>query len=147
MSWETPSIFTLKHKSSAERRKLSEPWLKGRGWRGVEREGKCVPGLLWRAVISFSSFQVGENCSSHPHLQPCLILFFSICFCLQKRGVVRAGSRAGETEERGTILLPWPQGFNSWIPQEREPCYSVYLSQRSQDYVNKWSHSKQANAT
>lgn len=77
-----------------------------------------------------------------PHLQFCLLLFFSTHFCLQERGVavVKVSSGSGKREERESnsprqpVLLLWPQDLHARIPQGRELLQSR-LDSREPDII------------
>lgn len=87
LSWETPSIFNLKHNSSGEREKSGPEAERERVKRGGVGVEMCSHSSLESYNFILLFFLRGWKVFLSTHFQPCLLLFFSIHFCLLRRGV------------------------------------------------------------
>lgn len=141
------SVFTGKQEHEHTRSGLkAEGESVRRGGGGVEMCSQSplesynfIPLILrgWKLLLS-------------PHLQPCLLLFCCMHFCLPRRGV--AAKLVLEEERKSSyirqpVLLLWLQGLNTRIPQEESSAAESTQLQETKYYINNGIISNPANIT
>lgn len=149
MSWETP--FLLASKSTNAR----DPGSRLRG--SVRRGGGGVEMCSQSPLESYNFTPLilrGWKLLLSPHLQPCLLLFCCMHFCLPRRGVAAKLVLEEEREKKEKpsyiqqpVLLCWPQGLNTRIPQEESFAAESTQLQETKYYINNGIISNPANIT